>query len=520
MALTVRCLRPLACVSLLLVLAAADDAPKSPTRDYAWYDAIVETRELLAGAFVETPDDQSMQQAVLGAMVASLGDPYTVYVPPTSEREFTKGLRGTYVGIGAEIDIHESYLRIVSPLDDSPAQQAGVLAGDLVIAIDGSSTLGKTADACMDLLLGEAGTPVTLRLRHIDGREEDVAIVRRQIQSQTVKGFRRSEHGWEHMIDPTNGIAYVRLTQFTETSAENLRDVLTTIGKEGGKGLVLDLRFNGGGSLAAAIQAADLFQHEGTIVSVRGRDGQGRAWTATDQPTDIDLPIVVLVNEGSASASEILAGALQENHRAKVLGTRTFGKGSVQDVRALPDGRGTVKLTTARYYLPSGRNITRSPKSADGGAPWGVDPDSGFHVGMSDDEERTMFIARRRWEIPGGTPTDPGRWADPEWVKSAPGEDGADGIGDPQLAAAMSALRERIAGNEWPRVGDDPGASASASDELRRARSYRERLVAEMRATEKRIGELEDVAAMRPDAFSPALTPDAVQPEQHRDDNK
>jgi carboxyl-terminal processing protease len=475
--------------------STAEQPPeRQPERPYGWFDPIIDVRHLLGAGFVDPPDEATltaMQEAALAAMVAALGDPYTVYVPPSAEKGFDKALRGTYVGIGAEIDQHEGYLRIVSPLDDSPAREAGVLGGDLVLAIDGTSTFGMHLDRCMDLLLGEPGTPVVLTLRHPDGREEDVTIVRRKIQAQTVKGFRRSTDGWEHLLDPARGIAYLRLTQFTETTAEDLRRSIGAIVADGAKALILDLRFNGGGSLGAAIQTADLFQRGGTIVSVRARDGQGRAWTAQDDPTDLDLPLVVLVNEASASASEILAGSLQENHRAKVLGTRTFGKGSVQDVRALPEGRGSIKITTARYYLPSGRNITRSPKASDHDKLWGVDPDPGYYLALTDDEERTLIFARRPWEIAGGAPTDPSKWADPAWVGRAPGDGGTDGAGDPQLAAAMTALAGKLTTGAWPRVGGDPGTTASLSEELLRVQSYRERLLNELRQTEERIAALE-----------------------------
>lgn len=463
---------------------------KATPRDYSWFDPIIETRMLLSSAFVDSTDDKEMQEAALEAMVASLGDPYTVYVPPQREGAFNKELRGTYVGIGAEIDIHENYLRIVTPLEDSPAQHVGVMAGDLVLTIDGESTLGKSADDCMAKLLGEEGTPVTITVRHKDGREESFTITRARIQTQTVKGFRRTATGWEHILDREHGIGYLRLTQFTETSAEAMYTAIAAMQKDGAKGLVIDLRFNGGGSLGAAIQIADLFLRKGSIVSLRNRDGQGRAWNAAEQPTDIDLPLVLLVNEGSASASEVLSGALQENGRAKVLGTRTFGKGSVQDVRELPEDKGVIKITTARYYLPSGRNITRSHKPEDADKPWGVDPDSGFHVPMSDDQERTMFIARRAWEIPDGKPTDPAKWSDPAWIAAAPGESGETGLGDLQLAAAVTALRTQLTEGTWPRVGDDAGASATVSDELQRARGYRDRLVKELEATDKRIAEL------------------------------
>lgn len=516
----------LACLAVALESRAQDPAsnstaspPANPAKQgggspYGWFDPIIETRLLLTNSYVDGTDDKTMQEAALEAMVASIGDPYTIYVPPQGERDFNKELRGTYVGIGAEIDIHENYLRIVTPLDDSPAQRSGVMAGDLVLSIDGESTLGKSADACMEKLLGEEGTKVTIRVRHSDSREEDLTIARGRIQAQTVKGFRRTASGWEHILDAEHGIAYLRLTQFTETSAEAISASVNAMKASGAKGLVIDLRFNGGGVLGSAIQIADLFLRKGSIVSLRNRDGQGRAWSAADQPTDLDLPLVLLVNEGSASASEILAGALQDNGRAKILGTRTFGKGSVQDVRELPGNHGSIKLTTARYYLPSGRNITRSHKDEDADKPWGVDPDPGFHVSMSDDEERAMFIARRAWEIPDGKPTDPTKWSDAEWIAHAPGEANADGLGDLQLAAAVTSLRGLLAKGEWTRVGGEAGAEAAATDELARAQGYRQRLIRELEATDKRIAELSAGPKADEDASEDAhaATPKATRP--------
>jgi carboxyl-terminal processing protease len=468
--------------------------------DYDWFDPIIDIRQLVRSTFVDPADEKAMQEAALAAMVRALGDPYTVYVPPAGERDFNKEVRGNYGGIGAELDVHEGYLRVVSPLDGSPAREAGVQPGDLIVAVNGESTLGKDPDAAVELLLGEPGTTVILTLRRADGRDQDLSIVRREIQTRTAKGFRRDASGWQHVLDPERGIVYVRLTQFTETSAEDLLALLTSpalAGPDGRRpqGLILDLRSNGGGSLSAAIQTADLFQREGTIVSLRHRDGQGRTWTASAQPTDLDMPIVVLVNGASASASEILAGALQENGRAKVLGTRTFGKGSVQDVRPLPDGHGTLKMTVARYYLPSGRNITRTERGERDGKSWGVDPDPGFRVAMDEDTERAMLIARHRWEVPGSAPAEPTRFADPLWLAAEPGETGADGLADPQLAAALTALQERLAGRAWPRVGEDPSNAATAGDELERARAYRKRLERELDSVATRIEDLEREAA-------------------------
>ncbi len=503
-------------LALLLVAPALPDPPAAPApaappsagaawSPYAWFDPLIDVRELIQQAYVEDADAKRMQEAALGAIVASLGDPFSVYVPPDAERSFNKDLKGTYAGIGAEIDMPDGWLRIVSPLDDSPAQEAGILPGDVVLAIEGKKTQGLSVEACMDLLLGEPGTPVKIDVRHGDGREESYSLVRRQIHTKTVKGFRRTGDGWQYLLDPEHGIAYVRLTQFLESTPADLKAAVARAVGQGAKGLVIDLRYNGGGSLAAAIEIADQFQRKGTIVSLRSRDHQERTWSASESPDDVDLPIVVLVNDASASASEILAGALQDNERAKVLGVRTYGKGSVQDVRTLAEGRGQVKLTIARYYLPSGRNITRSHKLEEEGKPWGVDPDAGFHVPLDDEEARTMFLARRRWELPDGKPTDPARWADPAWVEAAPGDDGVAGLGDRQLAAAMRALRERIAGREWPRVGDDPGSATTASDELRRQIAYRERLAREMENVERRIGELEAEAdGKTPPATVPA----------------
>jgi hypothetical protein len=346
---------------------------------------------------------------------------------------------------------------------------------------------------------------VKLRVQHGDGREEDLSIVRRAIQARTVKGFRRTSQtngqtGWEHLIDPEHGIAYVQLAQFTETTAADLRVVLDRLRDAKARGLIIDLRNDGGGSLGAAIQIADFFLGKGTIVSLRTREEEKQhevdrhVWNAVAEPTDVDMPIVILVNESSASASEILAGALKENDRAKVLGVRTFGKGSVQDVKSLPDGLGTVKITTARYYLPSGRNITRSTKPEDEGKPWGVDPDKGFHVMMDDAQLRTMYLAKRRWEIPDGKPADPAKWADPAWIATDPGEDGTSGMGDLQLAAGVKALQTKLAGQDWPTVGDDPGELAAANDELRRFKVYRERLLRELDSTQERIERLESEA--------------------------
>jgi len=467
--------------SAILIQSAL--AFRSQRNDYEWFDPLVDVRGLLRDHFVEPVDDDQMRNAALAAMVGSLEDPYTVYVPPSDEDDFNKAMKGSYVGIGAEIDVVDGWLTIVSPLDDSPALEAGVRAGDTVLSIEDESTYGLGAAGCAERLMGEAGTPVRIRVRHADGVEEDLEIVRSPIRTRTVKGFRRDGEEWRHILDPEARIAYLRLTQFTEETAAELREAVASI-EPPPAGIVLDLRFNGGGTLQAAIEIADLFLREGTIVSVRSRRGVERSWSADDDgDADLDVPMVILVNNASASASEIVSGALQENGRAKVLGQRTYGKGSVQEVRELPGNGGILKMTTAHYALPSGRNLNRGPESE----LWGVDPDSGFHVAMADEEYRDLVDQRRRFEAIGGpSATETEAWEDPIWLRES--------FGDLQLAAAMESLDHRLATGDWLAVGDDSDTSAVADDELRNQRAFRQRLLRELASVEARIDRLAERA--------------------------
>jgi len=471
--------------SALLIQSAL--AYRSQRSDYEWFDPLVDVRGLLRENFVDPVDDDLMRDAALAAMVESLEDPYTVYVPPRDEDDFNKAMKGSYVGIGAEIDVVDGWLTIVSPLDDSPALEAGVRAGDTVLSIEDESTFGLGVVGCAERLMGEAGTPVRIRVRHADGEEEDLEIVRSPIRTRTVKGFRRDGEAWRFLLDDEDRIAYVRLTQFTEQTAEELREALASIDPPPA-GLVLDLRFNGGGTLQAAIEIADLFLREGDIVSVRSRRGVERSWSADDDGTaDLDVPMVVLVNGASASASEIVAGALQENDRAKVLGQRSYGKGSVQEVRELPGNGGILKMTTAHYALPSGRNLNRTPDAE----VWGVDPDAGLHVPMGDEAYRDLVEQRRRFEAIGGAPVDGTEaWHDPTWLRES--------FGDPQLAAALETLDHRLAEGAWLVVGGDADVATVADDELRDQQAFRRRLLRELASVEARIDRLEDRTAPAP----------------------
>jgi carboxyl-terminal processing protease len=453
---------------------------------YEWFNPIIDVRDTLVRRYVTPPDaeaERKMQQAIIEGMVGSFNDPHTVFIPPAQRSDFEKDLRGTYVGIGAEVAIEDGYLKIVTPMEGSPALEAGILAGDLVLEIEGESTFNRPVTESISRLLGEAGTPVTIRVRHIDGTEQELTITRRQIITQTVRGLRRIGEEWNYCLDESLGLHYVRITQFQESTRQDLERVLSQIGRRGLNGLVLDLRDNPGGALPAAVHVADLFLDEDRIVSVQDRNGQGPVFYASRNGTLPYFPMVILVNGGSASASEIVAGALQENGRAKVLGSRTFGKGSVQEVRELPFDQGLLKFTTAHYHLPSGRNLNRLPEGP-GSETWGVDPDPGFVLQISHAEYARMMRARRDFEIIREADAAAPICAGSAWVREH--------MLDEQLASALEAVQERVQGRDWPALGRDDPAVAAIDDELRRIGEQRMRLVEQLAIIEERFEQLQE----------------------------
>ncbi len=449
--------------------------------EYVWFNPIIDVRRVLVDRFAEPVDEDAMQRAIIEAIVNSLDDPYTTYVPPQDEDAFERQLMGTYVGIGAEVNMTDGHLTIVSPLPDSPALEAGMLPGDVVLEIEGESTYGMTIEECIELLVGEEGTDVTVRVRHRDGEEAELTITRRRIVSRTVRGLQRIDEDWDYWLDPDNRIAYVRLTQFTDNSAGELERTMQRLHGMGLEGLILDLRNNPGGSLDAAIQVADLFLDDGEIVSVKNRGQKERSTRARSRNTLPDSPMLVLVNQTSASASEVVSGALRDNSRARVLGMRTFGKASVQEVRPLPDGAGTLRYTAGYYYLPSGRNLHRRPDSET----WGVDPDPGLVIPVEDEDFITMMRNRRPYEIMGQTEGEEASWNDPEWLENE--------LGDVQLARALEAMRLRLAGEDWPHFTDtEPGVS-TVTTELEQYSDRRQQLLEQVEHVEEKIRSLQDL---------------------------
>ncbi len=298
-------------------------------------------------------DEVTMEQLVQGAiegMVAAL-DPHSAYLPPDAYKELQVETQGAFGGLGIEITLKDSVLTIITPLDDTPAFRAGVKPGDKIIQIDGQLTRGMDLMKAVSLMRGPKGTSVKLSLAR-EGAIDliEVALMREIITIRSVRDPK--------LLDGRFG--YVRLTQFQEGSAKELNKALTKLTAEAQKGLdgmILDLRYNPGGLLSQAVRVSDLFLDSGLIVYTDGRvDSQKQRFLAHAEGTRPDIPMVVLVNEGSASASEIVAGALQDHSRAVVVGTKSFGKGSVQTILPL-DGESALRLTTALYYTPSGTSI-------------------------------------------------------------------------------------------------------------------------------------------------------------------
>ncbi len=484
------------------------------TGSYDFFDPMIEIQHMLDKQYVEEPDWQKLQEGAINGMLEALDDPYAAYIPPSLHDDFEKAMTGEFVGIGAEVlkgqgptivdgEAHDgAYLEIASPLEDSPAFNAGIMAGDFITHIDGQSTLPLAIDECIALLTGKPGTNVTVTVQRNGQKLEPITLQRRAIVVKAVRGLLRdrSTGHYDYVIDPQRNIAYIRLTQFTPSAGAELSAAIKEAagGAAAPGGLILDLRGNPGGMMNAALEIADLFLEEGTIMSERGRSGTDTVHRARKAGTLPDFPILVLVNSASASASEIVAGALQDHDRAVVLGTRTFGKGLVQTVQSVPSsGGGQVKFTAQRYYLPSGRLIQREDDSDT----WGVDPNPGFYVPMSEDEQLERLTRRRELDIIRSeeqaavnaarfTPTN---LHDPEAIREQ--------LADPQLAAALQAVQTRIDTGAWNAVGDDEAMyEALAADELMRLERARERMLREFTRLERRIGALADAADGRSDA--------------------
>ncbi len=463
-------------------IAVATNAVLTPADEYGFYDPIVDVQTMINGLYVEEPELDQLQLGAINGMIEELNDPYTTFVPRKDTERFSKDLTGQYVGIGAEVQIRDGWLTISSPLDGSPAWRAGVMADDRVIKIDGETTEGQSIDDAIDRLTGQPDTQVVITVER--GAETmDIEITRGHIKVQAVKGFMRIEGDgeWEHTIDTSRQIEYIRLTQFTPGATDEIKKALNAA-ENGVGGLILDLRFNPGGLLDEAVEIADMFIESGDIVSTKGRVFKERVERAHADGTNTELPLVVLVNGQSASASEVLSGALADHDRAIVIGSRSFGKGSVQTVRALESGAGVLKITEQYYYLPSGRLLHRRDDSTS----WGVDPTEGYFVPVSNEELTDMLIARRQQEIIAHND-------DSEMVDLTDTTAVLETLDDPQLSAAVAVMQNRIDTGEFEPVGIESNSLDDvALAELNSLRTQQERLLRELTRIGKRVDAVED----------------------------
>jgi len=327
----------------------AQEAAKTKST-YEQLDLFGDIFERIRSAYVEEVDEEELIRSAINGMLTSL-DPHSSYLPPEDFESMQVQTRGEFGGLGIEVTQENGFVKVVSPIDDTPADEAGVEAGDFITQVDGETTLGMSLDDAVELMRGEIGSEIVITIVR-EGTDEpfDITIVRDKIKVKASRGRVEGDS------------VVLRITTFSDQTFVNLESELKANVEEAGgidkvTGFVIDLRNNPGGLLNQAIAVSDAFLEKGEIVSTRGR-GPEDSDRVNAQPGDLaqGKPIVVLINGGSASASEIVAGALQDHRRAVIIGTRSFGKGSVQTIMPL-QGDGAMRLTTARYYTPSGRSI-------------------------------------------------------------------------------------------------------------------------------------------------------------------
>ncbi|RKF13840.1 S41 family peptidase [Roseovarius spongiae] len=320
------------------------------TNVYEQLDLFGDIFERIRAQYVEEVDEADLIEAAINGMLTSL-DPHSSYLSPDDAREMQEQTRGEFGGLGIEVTQEEGFVKVVSPIDGTPADEAGVEAGDFITHVDGESVLGLTLDQAVEMMRGPVGSEIVITVvREGEAEPFELSIIRDTIKLTAVRA--RTEQN----------TVVLRVTTFNDQTFPNLKEGLEKQIEEAGgidaiDGIVVDLRNNPGGLLTQAIKVSDAFLDKGEIVSTRGRNpADGERFNATPGDLADGKPMVVLINGGSASASEIVAGALQDHHRAVVVGTKSFGKGSVQTVMPLR-GDGAMRLTTSRYYTPSGRSI-------------------------------------------------------------------------------------------------------------------------------------------------------------------
>jgi carboxyl-terminal processing protease len=441
---------------------------------------LAEVGQKLRESYVKPLDEKTLTDAAIKGFLEGLNDPHTNYLSLDDLRALEGQVGQKVTGIGVQLQMTAAGPTVRTPLDGSPALKAGLRPGDTIEAIDGKPTRGLGMQDVIKRILGPAGTVVKLKVVRADGVARDVAVTRGQIRVPSVTGFRRAGGGgWVYLLDPRHKVGYLQISHFGADTAREVREALGGLQKEGLKGLILDLRFCPGGLLNQAVDVCKFFLAKGTIVTTKGAGGKAHVFRA-DGKALTDVPLLVLINGQTASSGEIVAGALRDNGRAVLLGSRTYGKGSVQAIIKLSGG-GALRVTTAYHYLPSGRNIQKRP----GATRWGVDPDPGYELPLG--ERKTEAVQegmRRRFVLVLKKEGGPGPAAGvtPQALATR--------YADPQLAAALRTMVARLTGGEFVPVG----RAESAEDRARRLaelRRQRESLLRDLGRLDREIGDLQ-----------------------------
>lgn len=387
--------------ALLQDNAEADSTKKPQQQDEQLYQLIklfVDTLDQIDRNYVKEVDRRELIDGAIQGMLGKL-DRHSNYIPPSNVDNFKSRVENEFGGIGIRLKNDGGKPTVITPMFGSPAYKAGIRPGDIIVSIDDQMTDGKSSDDIVKALKGKIGSKVKLAIHTPSSQEsKTVEVERSLIRLQSVLGAsRNNDDSWNYFLDKENKIGYLIVTNFGRHTTGEILDAVKKLKSEGIQGLIIDLRYNPGGLLSAAIQISDMFVKEGRIVSTEGRATPKRVWDAKAPGTFDDFPMAVLINQFSASASEILSACLQDHNRAVIVGQRSFGKGSVQNIIELENGESVLKLTTAGYFRPSGKNIDKP--SAEGTDEWGVSPNEGFEVRFNEEQNRLLRDARRDSDI-------------------------------------------------------------------------------------------------------------------------
>jgi len=440
--------------------------------------SLTEAMNKIDEIYVDPVDERELFEGAIEGMIEKL-DPYSAYTNPKEWKRFKEGLDQNFGGIGilVEVNPETKRLTVMNPLVGTPAHKAGIKPGDVILKIGDKDTLDMPLEESVNLMRGPEGSQITITLQHADAKQPfELTLTRARIPIESVFGdTRNGEAAWDFHLEEDRRIGLIRVGTFGERTVVEFRKALETFEEPGGaiEALIIDLRSNPGGLLNAATEICDMFLDDGVIVSTRSRGGVTSSLSRAEPGVLVkrELPIVVLVDRYTASASEIVSACLQDHQRAVICGERSWGKGTVQNVVELEGGRSAIRLTTASYWRPSGKNIHKK-KDAKDEDDWGVQPSEGMAVVLTDEEREKMIKQRRERDFaalrPNGSkppkkedepkpdpssdqPPTPEVQDDPTAKETPPGEPGLP-FDDPQMRKAIDYLKQQIEEKREPKA--------------------------------------------------------------------